>query len=512
MRVTTPTYTRLCLQVDRAWCHGTRNVFVVLAPKKLDAAVEELLFMDVMVPAFKQATEEEVEARREALRLSADMQDGSDTDEDAEVGSGSDSEADGGFAAARALSFNGDDAAEEAAAVAQPAVVDEECAPRQVDLDVIVPRTLYTWDSALSTCELFQRLIERLGPGLGLDLMIDLLKYAAAATQMQQPADRSRVFPVVHRHTKTHQFSARKRDVKALLADVSDSSESALLVRKMDKVFAGKVKEERKNMILQFFAQVPDLLDSALRGDFVRGGWEAAGISMKPDAEELLSKWTSWSLQTDERKAQLVKGCHELVEVLIEKGKLGEEDYRAKLITNVRPVDNKPLSWRYCEWVNNEVRVAGLRAAQQAQKALLEQKMGQQHERANAKVGERKCRTCARSTTDGKERVVNRWEERGAHAHEWVGCDWCDWYVCGECRPSVRLRCDGCKAHFDLKFVCPTCQTTPRSLLVNLHQGLTHEMSREVPKAKAPAKPRKRKEMAPAVPSAPMAKQRKRSA
>ena len=467
-------------------------VHVVLAPGKLDSSVEKKLFTEVMVPAFKRATDEEVQARKEAAQIRADLQSCSEDDDDASSCSGSDANE---AAAARVLHYD-EDGVDEAPASPQveqdegAVIGNEQDAPQPLDADVIVPRTLYTWDSALSTCELFEELIEKCGPLLGVDIVIDLMKYAAAATALQQPADKSRVFPMLHRHTRNHPYSARKRDLEALLRDAGDSSRPALLVRRVSALLGDKVPPGRKNMLLQFWAQVPDLFDSALRGDFVRGGWTAAGISMNPRAEEILSKWTSWALASDARKAELVKGCHELVEVLIEKGKLSEEDYRAKLKVEVRSVDNKPLSWRYCVWVNNEVRIEQLRRAQREANELLERKLAQQHERANAKVGERKCRTCARTTTDGKERVVNRWDARDVRAHEWIGCEWCDWYACGDCCPSVRVRCDACTALFDLDVTCPACSAKPKSLVVALHQGLTHAMSRQLPKPKAPAKPR----------------------
>ena len=71
----------------------------------------------------------------------------------------------------------------------------------------------------------------------------------------------------------------------------------------------------------------------------------------------------------------------------------------------------------------------------------------------------------------------------------WIGCEWCDWYACGDCCPSVRVRCDACTALFDLDVTCPACSAKPKSLVVSLHQGLT-QPCRVSSKPKAPAKPR----------------------
>ena len=155
-------------------------VHVVLAPGKLDSSVEKKLFTEVMVPAFKRATDEEVQARKEAAQIRADLQSCSEDDDDASSCSGSDANE---AAAARVLHYD-EDGVDEAPASPQveqdegAVIGNEQDAPQPLNADVIVPRTLYTWDSALSTRELFEELIEQCGPLLGVDIVIDM--YAAA--------------------------------------------------------------------------------------------------------------------------------------------------------------------------------------------------------------------------------------------------------------------------------------------------------------------------------------------
>ena len=109
------------MQVKDAWSGGV--VHVVLAPGKLDSSVEKKLFTEVMVPAFKRATDEEVQAKKEAAQIRADLLSCSEDDDESSSCSGSDADE---AAAAHVLHYGEDGADEAAPEPASPQVEQDE--------------------------------------------------------------------------------------------------------------------------------------------------------------------------------------------------------------------------------------------------------------------------------------------------------------------------------------------------------------------------------------------------
>lgn len=213
---------------------------------------------------------------------------------------------------------------------------------------------------------------------------MELVKWAAACSNRQQPADVCRSFMIL-RSLAINDYADEAPDYKDVAA-----------------VLLGKIEPASRMAYMNFLQGVPSIFSKAFTIPVIEEGWRVAGI-FPPNFDTILERCSGWKFFTVDERLKIRALIPDFAAHVRLNGELDDEFMSAKLLEigidtekwmtehgaragSAGPVDHKALGCRRALWVNHERVIANRRAKEEADRQEEERKVAERAAKAERKA------------------------------------------------------------------------------------------------------------------------------
>ena len=324
------------------------------------------------------------------------------------------------------------------------------------------------------------------------ELNIELVKFAAAASMIQQPADVGRMHHILHEFLK-----------KAKLEHTQEMSSTAMRTFVTSVFDQSKIPASSKQAFRSALLWLEGALSKAFTIPSIKDAWSTTGY--RPfNAAQIMSGWFNWPNITAEQAERLLACLPECTDIAAELGRVPDHAIHRILEKNgvdtssffergleARPLEEGPVSYERCVWLNCEGFLASEQrkreAAAQEEESKQERKLQLQQKRdetARRKVEAQQRREYKAAKKQqiadsaailaptmkkqrGKKRQLEEQEDDVAVEEEykcarsscasiyeegskWFGCSVCEYWVCEKAACKRNLKAHESCNHCDI--------------------------------------------------------------
>lgn len=297
------------------------------------------------------------------------------------------------------------------------------------------------------------------------ELKIDLQKFPGGTSLMYQPNDVMRSHSMIHRYVQSERFSSfcehEMCDPK-WLPDVEE------MIQPIDKA--------SRDSFLNFFRQLPEILDHAFQLKIIKSGWRSSGL-MPLDHEAMLKKCAKWDKLHLHERDTILKAIPHIVREARLQGFVSDATMKELIpdinLTDVTNMDGRPINQQRALWLNGEGvlemrRLQEAHRKQQATSTAEKQRSKRIQKSTKALASAVQMIKCAFSKSDGYIRCegnrckeIRRYVSKQGHDDGWRGCPIanCKRFFCGKasCQSQLRSHFDTCFFHKTQRDILEKC-------------------------------------------------------
>ena len=241
------------------------------------------------------------------------------------------------------------------------------------------------------------------------ELNIELVKFAAASSNVQQPADVGRMHHILHEFLK-----------KAKLESVQSMSSTAMQTFVTSVFDHLEIPTGSKQSFRSALLWLEGALSKAFTIPSIKDAWSTTGYRPFNEAQ-IMSGWFNWSNMTAEQAECLLACIPECTEIAAELGRVPDTAIHEILEKNhvdassffergseAKPLEAGPVSFERCVWLNNEGFLA---SEQQKREAAAPEEESKQKRKAQV---QEKREEAARKKVDAQQRRADKASKKQA--------------------------------------------------------------------------------------------------